>query len=211
MEQRFLPPRCLHLTQSLLYVLKVPQYVSREEINIIGPVYYINQKESVSDLKKGQLGGRRVLELDHSTGHVCSHIPTSTLSAHSELLPEQNSPNFRAFLLGISTWRLTGCQCLWHNVHNYIKSQHWRAIAVPFQMVDRYLTQEWDFLLLSSVHCFLTGTTRIGKLMNIWRSLSPFFSVGKHIYIYICHEHYKTLSPHLKRKTDFVKVLLQGK
>lgn len=165
----------------------MPRYVSGEEINKIGTVYYINQKESVSDLKKGQPGERTSAGI-RPLVHIMSAV---TLPHHPCVLTQSCFTRAQiSQLQGTSAGNLhleeTWCQCLWHNTHRHIKTQHWHAIAVPFQVVERYLTQQWDFLLSSSVaglsvHCFLIGATRIGKHTNIWRSLSPVFLVGKHI------------------------------
>ena len=165
----------------------MPQYVSGEEINKIGAVYYINQKEWVSDLKKGQPGERSSAGL-----RPLVYIMSAVTFPHHPCALTQNCftraqlPQLQGTSVGNLYLEETWYQCLWHDTHKHIKTQYWHAISVPFQTVERYLTQQWDFLLSSSVaglsvHCFLIGATRIRKHMNIRRSLSPVFLVGMHI------------------------------
>lgn len=148
MEQCFLPSRCLYLTQPLRYFQKVPRHVRGKELNNIGTVYPIHQKESVSDLKKGQPGERS----SAGVRPLVAVVSAVTFPHHPCAVTQGFYPSTIPPISGHFCWE---------------------------SMKDEYMKEP--------IACFL--------------SLKP----------YTCNEHYKTLSPHLKRKTKFVKVLLQDK
>lgn len=112
-------------------------------------------------------------------------LPHHPCAVTQNCFTQAQFPEFQDISAGNLHLEKTWCQCLWHNTHKHIKAQHWHAVAVPFPMVERYLIQQWDILLSSSVaglslHCILIGATRIWKHRNIERSLSPVFLIGKH-------------------------------